>query len=58
MTQQTHITAHLDTAWAHDVVSGDASQSWHLMPPEHYLTEPLAIPHFQDRLRPYLSVTA
>ena len=50
--------AHLDAARARDVVFGDEGQSWHLMSPEHYLTDPLAIPHFQDRLRLYLSVMA
>jgi hypothetical protein len=47
MTQQTHITAHLDAARAHDVVCGDTSQSWHLMPQKHYLTDPGPFPIFR-----------
>lgn len=46
--------AHLEAARAQEIVLGDEGQSWHLMPPQHYLTDPLAIPHFQDRLRLYL----
>jgi len=47
--------AHLDAARVDDVVFGDEGQGWQLMPPAAYLADPLAIPHFQDRLRLYLA---
>ncbi len=47
--------AHLEDARARDVVFGDEGQGWRLMAPTAYLTDPLAIPHFQDRLRLYLA---
>lgn len=46
--------AHLEASRSRDVVFGNEGQSWHLMPPDVYLTDPMAIPHFQDRLRLYL----
>lgn len=48
--------AHLPKARAHDVVFGNEGQGWRLMTPAAYLADPLAIPHFQDRLRLYLSL--
>lgn len=48
--------AHLPARIAQDVVFGNEGQSWHLMAPADYLTDPLAIPHFQDRLRHYLGM--
>ena len=47
--------AHLAAERARDVVLGDEGQGWRLMSPADYLADPLAIPHFQDRLRLYLS---
>ena len=47
--------AHLAADRARDVVFGNEGQGWRLMPPAAYLADPLAIPHFQDRLRLYLS---
>jgi 8-oxo-dGTP diphosphatase len=49
--------AHLDAGRARDVVFGDEGQEWRLMPPAAYLSDPLAIPHFQDRLRLYLAAS-
>lgn len=49
--------AHLDATRVRDVKFGDEGQRWALMPPETYLSEPLAIPHFQDRLRLYLTAS-
>lgn len=46
--------AHLDVARARDIVFGNEGQGWHLMHPAAYLTDPRAIPPFQDRLRLYL----
>lgn len=47
--------AHLEASRVRDVVFGDEGQRWTLMPPETYLSDPLAIPHFQERLRLYLT---
>lgn len=49
--------AHLEAARARDVVFGNEGQGWRLMRPAAYLADPLAIPHFQDRLRLYLGST-
>ncbi len=49
--------AHLDASRVRDVVFGDEGQRWTLMPPQTYLSDPLAIPHFQDRLRLYLTAS-
>jgi 8-oxo-dGTP diphosphatase len=46
--------AHLDAGRAQDVIFGDEGQGWRMMAPAAYLADPLAIPHFQDRLRLYL----
>lgn len=46
--------AHLHKTRAQDVVFGNEGQGWRLMTPAAYLADPLAIPHFQDRLRLYL----
>jgi 8-oxo-dGTP diphosphatase len=46
--------AHLAAARARDIVFGNEGQGWLLMHPADYLTDPRAIPHFQDRLRLYL----
>jgi 8-oxo-dGTP diphosphatase len=46
--------AHLHETRVNDVVFGNEGQGWHLMTPAAYLSDPLAIPHFQDRLRLYL----
>ena len=37
---------------------GDEGQGWRLICPQDYLSNPLAIPNFADRLRDYLSETA
>ena len=49
--------AHLEAARARDIVFGREGQGWLLMPPAAYLTDPRAIPPFQDRLRLYLGAT-
>ncbi len=46
--------AHLHETRVQDVVFGNEGQGWSLMTPAAYLADPLAIPHFQDRLRLYL----
>lgn len=46
--------AHLHETRVQDFVFGNEGQGWSLMTPAAYLTDPLAIPHFQDRLRLYL----
>lgn len=48
--------AHLPARRASDVIFGNEGQGWHLMTPAAYLADPLAIPHFQDRLRLYLEM--
>ena len=37
-----------------DVVFGDEGQRWTLMDPQVFLSHPMAVPRFQDRLRDYL----
>lgn len=34
-----------------EVRFGSEGQGWQMMPPEHYLADEMAIPHFRDRLR-------
>lgn len=36
-----------------DVVFGDEGQRWTLMDPQVFLSHPMAVPRFQDRLRDY-----
>ncbi|MFU8881303.1 MAG: NUDIX hydrolase [Rhodobacterales bacterium] len=48
--------AHLDAGCVDDVVFGNEGQGWQLMSPAAYLADPLAIPHFQDRLRLYMAM--
>lgn len=47
--------AHLTADRARDVVFGNERQGWRLMSPQDYLSDPLAIPHFQDRITLYLT---
>lgn len=49
--------AHLESGRARDVAFGNEGQGWRLITPQAYLTDRLAIPHFQDRLRLYLGDT-
>ena len=37
-----------------DIVFGDEGQRWTLMDPQVFLSHPMAVPRFQDRLRDYL----
>lgn len=46
--------AHLPAGRERDVRFGDEGQGWKLMSPAAYLSDPRAIPRFQDRLRDYL----
>ena len=50
--------AHLPAAAARQVRLGDEGQRWALMAPEAYCADPLAVPHFAERLREYLTVRA
>ncbi|MDX1819725.1 MAG: NUDIX hydrolase [Paracoccaceae bacterium] len=47
--------SHLAADRARDVVFGNEGQGWRFMSPQDYLSDPLAIPHFQDRITLYLA---
>lgn len=47
--------AHLPASAAEKIRLGDEGQCWALMAPRTYCAHPLAVPHFAERLREYLT---